>query len=265
LISLDLASLLIEKRGSGMMVYGCKIPRYFALLVVGAVVTLGQSARADQTLWYNGDMDGRDAFTNQTGAPDGLIYDNFIVPVGQTFTLTGVFSNNVMLDDGTASTAYYEIRSGVSAGNGGTLLYSGDGADSITATGRTFSFGGLVVPEFTNLVAVSGITLAAGTYWLAVAPDVSDQDSFISTTSGANAVGSPPGNDGNSFFSSSYFGISFLPTSDPSLEDAGTWDYSMGVMGVANSTSVPEPSTLVLGLLGLVTAGGFFCARRRQA
>ena len=245
-----------------MVVHARQMSRYFALLVMGAVVMQGQTARADATLWYNGDLDGRDALVNQTGAADGLIYDSFIVPTGQTYTITGVFSNNAMFDFSAASTAYFEIRSGVSAGNGGTLLDSGDGADSVALTGRMFNFGGLVIPEYTNSVSIPAITLSAGTYWLAVAPDVSDQNSFITTTSGANAVGSPPGNDGNSFWSSTFFGDSFVPTSDPSLEGPGTWDYSMGVIGSAHA--VPEPSSLILGLLGLVTSGGVVCARRRR-
>ncbi len=244
-----------------MFVHARKMSRHLALVVMGVLVMQGQTARADVTLWYNGDLDGRDALVNQTGAADGLIYDNFIVPTGQTYTITGVFSNDIMNDPGAASTAYYEIRSGVSAGNGGTLLASGDGADTVTATGRGFIYGGLFSPEFTNLVSIPTITLSAGTYWLAVAPDVSNQNSFITTTSGANAVGSPPGNDGSSFFSSTFFGDSFLPTSDPSLEGPGTWDYSMGVIG---SATVPEPSSLILGLVGLVMSGGVFRVRRRR-
>jgi hypothetical protein len=244
-----------------MLVHARKMSRYFALFVMGALVMQGQTARADVTLWYNGDTDGRDALVNQTGAADGMIYENFVVPTGQTFRITGLFSNNAMFNSGAASSAHYEIRSGVSAGNGGTLLASGDRADSVTATGRTFSFGGLGVSEFKNLVSIPAITLSAGTYWIAVAPDVSNQNSFITTTSGANAVGSPPGNDGNSFFSSTFFGDSFVSTSAPSLEGPGTWDYSMGVIGTA---SVPEPSSLILGLLGFVASGSVFRARRRR-
>ena len=164
-----------------------------------------------------------------------MVYDDFIVPKGYTYNLTGVFSNDLMYDPGAATTAYWEIRSGViSAGNGGTLLYSGDGADTLTPTGRYEPVipGVFNVYEYTNLVSVS-VSLGAGTYWLAVAPDVSNQNSYITTTSGTNAVGSPPGNDGNSFASSTFFGLNFVPTSDPSIEGPGTWDYSMGVIGTA--------------------------------
>jgi hypothetical protein len=165
-----------------------------------------------------------------------------------------------MYDPNAAQTAYWEIRSGVGAGDGGTLVASGDGVDNLTPTGRFEAIipGVFNVYEYTNQVSVN-VTLTAGTYWLAVAPDVSDQNSYISTTSGGNAVGLPPGNDGNSFASSSFFGWSFLPTSDDSLEGPGTWDYSMGVIG----TAVPEPSSLLLGLVGLLTTAGYRWSQRR--
>jgi hypothetical protein len=193
-----------------------------------------------------------------------LVYDNFIVPTGFTFTITGVFSNNLMGDPTAAATAQWEIRSGVSAGNGGSLLASGDGIDTVSATGRSLNFGGFNnVPEFMNLVQGLSVTLGAGTYWLAVAPDVSGQNSFITTTSGLDAVGMPPGNDGNSFLSSTFFGFNFTPVSDPSVEGPGTWDFSMGVIGTSASTVVPEPSSLILGLAGLVTSAGCYWTRRR--
>ena len=255
--------LPLKEKVSRMRVFLPKLPSIIAGLLVAAAILCGQSAQGASVLWYNGDLDGRDALANQTGAPDGLIYDDFIVPTGSTFTITGVFSNNLMLAPSAASSATWEIRSDVSSGNGGNLLANGDGADTVTATGRSLTFGGQQVQEFTNLVQVPTITLSAGTYWLAVAPDVSDQNSFITTTSGLNAVGTPPGNDGNSFLSSAFFGLSFVPVSDPSIEGPGTWDFSMGVIGTSTTVAVPEPSSLILGLVGLVTSAGCFCARRR--
>jgi len=253
-----------------MSAFVTKLARSIAGLLVAAAVLQGQTARAGGSiLWYNGDYDGRDAQVNQKGSPDQLVYDNFIVPTGFTFNITGVFSNDLMYYPGAATTAYWEIRSGVSAGSGGTLSASGDGADTLTFTGRfeVVIPGVLNVNEYTNLVSVSGVSLGAGTYWLAVAPDVSGQNSYITTTSGANAVGSPPGNDGNSFVTSTSFGENFLPTSDPSVEGPGIWDYSMGLTGTMTPvTAVPEPSTLtiagaVLCLCGLSVAGRRLLAR----
>ncbi len=163
-----------------MTVFVPKLVRFVAGLLVATSILHGQTRQASggSVLWYNGVMDGRDAWVNQTGAADGLIYDNFIVPTGSTFTITGVFSNDAMYDHSAASTAYWEIRSGVSAGNGGTLLGSGDSTDTLTSTGQNFLVGGLAIPIYQNLVQVPTITLGAGTYWLAVAPDVSGQNSY---------------------------------------------------------------------------------------
>ncbi len=155
-----------------------------------------------------------------------------------------------------ASTAYWEIRSGVSAGNGGTLLGSGDGTDTVTSTGQNFLVGGLAIPIYQNLVQSASDHPWRRDVLAGVAPDVSGQNSFIVTTSGANAVGTPPGNDGNSFFSSTFFGLSFVPTSDPSLEGPGTWDYSMGVVGTA-TVAIPEPSSVIWELVGLVISAGY--------
>ena len=90
---------------------------------------LGQNGRAVDRQRYNGDMDGRDAWTNQTGAADGLVYDDFIAQAGSSYTITGVFSNDAMFTACADSTAYWEIRWGVSASNSGTLLDSGDVVD----------------------------------------------------------------------------------------------------------------------------------------
>jgi hypothetical protein len=237
-----------------------RLPVVAALAFVYASLCAPSAHAGSTTLWYNGDDDGRDALANQTGAADGLIYDDFIIPAGDTYTLTGVFSNDLMYDPAAATTAYWEIRSGVSAVNGGTLVASGDGADTLTATGRGINLGNTVIDEYTNQVAVN-VVLTAGTYWLAVAPDVSNQNSYITTTSGANAVGSPPGNDGDSFISSIYFGEYFVPTSDPSVEGSGTWDYSMGIIGTAQSpAAVPEP----FGATLLPAAGLILLAYRRR-
>jgi hypothetical protein len=63
-------------------------------------------------------------------------------------------------------------------------------------------------------------------YFLNVTPigDLTGR-SFVSTTSGANAVGQPPGNDQNAFLDSPFFGVVFQSTAD----FGQPYDYSMGV------------------------------------
>ena len=236
--------------------------------------------RADSILWYNGDFDGRDALENATNLAstynggtlyNAFVYDDFIVPTGQTWTITSVFSNIQETNFTTLSTtATWQILSGVSAGNGGTTVASGDGAATMTATG-----GPVIDPSLNAFLlseTISPVVLTAGTYWLTVAPDIPppfyfSNAAYISSTSGANAVGTPPGNDGNSFVNTvglpSAIGYDFVPASV--IEGGGTWDYSMGVSG-SSTGAIPEPSSLTLGgivlfLCGLTVGGRRLIAR----
>ena len=85
----------------------------------------------------------------------------------------------------------------MSAGNGGTLVASGTGAATQTATG----FSAYGYNEYTIQVSGLSVTLGPGTYWLTVCPlGAGTYQSFNDTTSGDNTIGQPPGNDGNSFF-----------------------------------------------------------------
>jgi hypothetical protein len=79
----------------------------------------------------------------------------------------------------------------------------------------------------------------------------------------------PPGNDGNSYVAGSYYsgpgqgGYDFEPASDyVSNPNTGNADFSMGVNGIAVAT-VPEPSTLLMGVIGTLTMLGYACRRRR--
>ncbi len=225
--------------------------RFYLLAVM--LLVFACAARADTILWYNGDFDGRNGLANEinTLVPDSRVYDDFIVPSGG-WTIGTVWSND--LSSIRASSAYWEIRSGVSAGNGGTLVASGTSSATQTLTGRS-AFG---FSEYTIEVSGLNIPLATGTYWLTVAPiDSGLGRSFVSTTSGLNAVGNPPGNDGLSFFDSTFFGTNFeLASDEPGQPNPA--DYSMGV-GTSGAPAVPEPCTLAL--FGL---GAFGLLRRRS-
>ncbi len=236
-------------------------PRSLTLMIA---LCCGARAQAD-TLWYNGVYDNRDAALNAVNIPiftppygeNQYVYDNFVVPAGQTWTITSVFSNNqIAFYAGLPTTGYFEIRSGVSTGNGGTLIASG--TDAATATAITPVPGNYyVAPEYTFSVAVPSIVLTAGTYWLTVTPV--DQTayfndiSYVETTSGANAIGMPQGNDGNSYvtnnLSAGNGGLDFATGLSLLGPDGLTApvDFSMGVVG---SFSVPEPPSLLLASLG---------------
>jgi hypothetical protein len=163
-------------------------------LVIGAAfaaTVASAPAGASGLLYYGGDLDqnGANGLANENDAPipgspyGAATYDNFVV-TGPTWHVTGLFTNN--LSQLNPETAYYEIRTGVSEGNGGTLVYSGTVNVTQTATGRS-AFG---ITEYQDLVNVD-FTLSDGTYWMSVVPldPASGGRSYNSRTVGLNGVG----------------------------------------------------------------------------
>ena len=187
-------------------------------------------------LWYNGDFNGVNGLANEQNTLVGQssIYDNFIVPA-PGWHVTGVFSDNLL--NTTVTGANWEIRSGVSEGNGGTVVASGTTATPVvTPTGRS----GFGFTEFMVEVTGLSVDLAPGTYWLNVTPIGNGGGrSFDSDTSGTNCVGLPCGNDDNAFINSSDFGFVFHNTSSG---DVGQPDFSMGVEGTVGGGGTPSPT-----------------------
>ncbi len=244
-----------------------------AMAAIGLWVSAG-GARADSTLWYNGDFNVNNmnippnALVNEltVGSPStySAVYADFIVPAGQTWSISSVFSNNVMTTS--VTTAYWEIRSGVMSGVGGNLLYSGTDSASQSATGRN----GFGLQEYTIAVSgLTGITLSGGaagtTYWLSVIPiDSADGSSYITNTDGTNSINVQPGTSDMSFFTSTdpNVGVTYFEPVTNNLIPSPA-NFSMGVDGIIVS-SVPEPSTLVLALVGTLTVFGAARLRRRR-
>jgi hypothetical protein len=255
------------------VIAGKFLRNFSGLLIVWAVCCAPRAQAA--TLWYNGDQDGRDAISNQTSTGangvDGAIYEDFIVPAGQKWTITSAWSNDVESPFFTSphvTSVAWSIHSGVSAGNAGTPVASGTatGANATeVADGTSVVFAPFSANQETITAKGLSVVLNPGTYWLSVAPVTTGADDsffYVSTTSGLNAVGTPPGNDGNSFFNSVADGDNYIPTT--TLEGPGTWDYSLGVAGTFVVT--PEPSSVTLMLaasFGLPALG--FCRRKRSS
>lgn len=219
------------------------ILKSLSIAAAGAVVVavgVGKAADAS-TLWYNGDFNFVNGTANEqnTNVSDAHTYDDFTVSAGKVWNIDSIWSNNLMSFTGVTQ-ATWSIRTGVSAGNGGTVIASGASAATQTATGKS----GFGYNEYNIGVSGLNINLNPGTYWLSVTPiGFSSGRSFNSFTSGLNAVGTPAGNDGNSFFKSSYFGTNFQAQNN---------DFSMGVGGTAKP--IPEPAS-VLGLLAIGALG----------
>jgi hypothetical protein len=218
-------------------------------LFVAAAFSLNTTAIAQAppgSLWYNGDWDfvGSHANESNTSSSTSQVFDDFFVG-SSGWMVSGLFSRNLIST--TVTGAVWEIRTGVSGGSEGILAASGSTATpTVTPTGRS----GMGLNEFT--VEVTGLNLflsplpAGQFYWLNFTPIGNGTGrSLITTTSGAMAVGNPPGNDGMSWFRP---GVGFSPD-----------DFSMGVIG----TVVPEPATVAL-----LTCGGgalLIAVRRRHA
>ena len=233
-----------------------------------SVVTVCSTPTRATTLWYNGNYDLNDAATNENNVPiniggtykleQALVYDNFVVPVGLNYVLTSVFSNNQIAYSATPTTATWQIRTGLSAGKAGTLVASGDTAatETLETSSNASNANNYLYNEYQISAAVTGVTLPPGTYWLAVAPDslgyYGDQ-SYIETTKGASAVGTPPGNDGNSFL------FNNLTGTGAENYVASSLDFSAGVAG---STVVPEPAAAPMIAFGI--AGAFWVSGRRR-
>ena len=191
--------------------------------------------RPSGPLWYNGDFDGVNGLANERDTSLGSgqfasVYDDFNVTGGR-MDVTSVFSDNLANTNITGAT--WEIRQGISEGNGGTLIASGTTVTPVvTPTGRS----GFGFTEFMVEVTGLNVHLPPGTYWLNVTPigDLSGR-SFDSTTGGANCVGTPCGNNQNAFFNSNFFGVDFASTANQGQPT----DFSMGVNGTTGCAGTP--------------------------
>lgn len=209
-------------------------------LLIFGLVGLAAASQASPVIFYGGDDNGDSNLSAQAVNLDSRVYDNFTL--ASAMTIDGVFGNYIDFSSGNSSSVYWEIRSGISTGNGGTLLFSGTNAGTRTAVGALFKYSANIAP----------VNLAAGNYFLTVDVSNPDNQTFVVSTSGANGVGGPL-NDGNSFWDSTTFGTNFDPTS---IVFGTSKDFSIGLTG---SSSVPEPASFaVLGL------GAVALVRRRR-
>ena len=210
-------------------------------------------------VFYSGDFDfnnpNANGWANEndaivSGDPYGAAtYENFRIG-GTTANVTALYTNNLSMLN--PSSAYWEIRSGVSEGNGGTLIASGTGSGanfSQTPTGRS----GFGFTEYTDLVSGLNIDLPVGTYWMAVVPQdpQNANRSFNSNTFGFNQVGADIQNQ--QYVNSPFFGANFTNANNEGVFPA----FSAGVVG----TGTPEPSSIIMLGSGLVAVAGV--VRRR--
>lgn len=226
-----------------------------ALTVLGLLGVCG-IAHAGNVQFYGGDADGRSGLADENGGivNDAWVFDDFNWGGGTVEALFG----NYYTDTGAINGMEFEIRSSVSAGNGGTLVAFGS-TSAFTWLDTGFDAFGLDL--YRGDADVADFGLAAGTYHMAVRPVFTAQArAFLATTGGANSVGSPIGN-GNSFFNSTFFAQNFADVSVVLTGAPGEiYDFSQGVIGDRGHV-VPLPTTAGLGAAGLALVG----LRRRRA
>lgn len=230
-----------------------KLKHLVVRMAAVAAIATAVPTTAQAQLWYNGNFDGANGlYSGSTGLATAVTYDNFVV-TGSGWTVNSIFGN--FLTDLTWSTANYEIRTGMSVGDGGSIVAFGNGlAASQVATGTT-AFG---LTEYRATITGLSIFLAPGTYWLGMAPISAGANGiYVSTTSGAG--GSNANIDGLALFNSAFFGANFGSSTD---QGTGS-NFSYGVDGLDGGQEVvPEPATMTLLATGLA---GMAAARRRKA
>lgn len=151
-------------------------------------------------------------------------YGEVNIPTGKTASIHGILFNVQASAAFDPMQATYDIRTGVSEGNGGTSIASGTSFAQVQATGRNF----LGLNEYTILAQFSPVTLTSGSYWFNVTPMCTNTldgscnvfRQFVSNTTGAgllNAVnpGLQPVNQ--MFLNSSFFGFTWANWCDSSL------------------------------------------------
>jgi hypothetical protein len=227
----------------------------FGLLCLLALILI-ETLCAETPYFYGGDNDP----SNPNA--DGLINEDVYIlhndPYGaatfQNFyatsdiAVTGLFTNNyssIVPDYG-----YWEIRSGVSEGNGGTLIASGALPVTNTPTGRHLDY----YDEYNNTVSGLNVHLPRGQYWFAVVPSCPTcmGDAFNSNTFGLNSIGQ------------SDLNLEYLDIPNGArFENANTFgDFPTFSSGLYASEIVPEPGSLTL--LGAGAASAMLALLRRR-
>lgn len=135
-------------------------------------------ALCNPCLFYGGDINvndpNADGFTDENTLliSSSSTYGALNIASGHDALVNAILFNILASAAFDPSTASYDIRTGVSEGNGGTEVTSGSGSIKIQATGNVpFGF-----TEYTIGVAVNPpITLTGGqTYWFNVTPNCTD-------------------------------------------------------------------------------------------
>jgi len=200
-------------------------------------------------LFYGGDLNTSDinaagmSDENSLFIPNSSTYGNFNVIPSVTVNVTGILFNVQADENFDPLTASYDVRTGVSEGNGGTSIASGTTNITVAATGRNF----LGLNEYSVAVTLPApLLLGPGGYWFNVTPNCTNgaQDGscsvgrfFVSnSTQRTNNIYGGRETNHQMFFNSSFFGFDWANWCDSSLGFDGQQcnGLSFGLMGTVN-------------------------------
>lgn len=193
-------------------------------------------------LFYGGDFDPNNLNSGTVAnemtilVPQAAVYVPFNVPPGKTWSVTGLFMiiNSItgVIDP---PQAYWEIRSGVQQGSGGTLIASGTSAAVYKPTqGQDL---------YAILVKNLSVSLSSGRYWMSVVPictNANDTSCQSAQYFSVDVEDMPPPNRygplepaDQSFINSSSFNENWVQLG-PSFCGLGCDRFSAGILGTSN-------------------------------
>jgi hypothetical protein len=207
-------------------------------------------ALCDPCVFYGGDINTSDLNAAGMSSENTLLiggtatYGNYNVPSGNSTTVTGIIFNFQADSNFDPLTASYDVRTGVTEGNGGTSIASGTVSTTVAATGRNF----LGLNEYTVAVQLTTpLLLGGGSYWFSITPNCTNggQDGscnngrfFVSnTTQRTNNVVGADQTDHQMYLNASYFGLTWANWCDADVagfNGSQCRDLSFGLIGVHN-------------------------------
>jgi hypothetical protein len=208
------------------------------------------------TLYYGGNPQFPGGYADQNNLASTFpftyhVYDDFQV-TGAKWDINSFFENlgGDVPSDASIISATYEIRTGISSNNLGTLVASG------TLPG-TFAFQSASFDGFNSfglqVDLPSPLELTAGTYWLSLTPNTNYPSGqlYLRDTLLGGGIGSP-GADNLAYF--------YVPGTVPPNPSAIAFDASIGILGTA---VVPEPAMATN--LGMLAACAMLLPRIRRS
>lgn len=199
-------------------------------------------------LFYGGDFDSKNPNSNAlqneltTSVVSGdAVFVPFVVPLGKTWTIFALFSNNLSYTDVIdPKQALWSISKDMSQGSEGTVVADGAAPATYKPTGR----GGFGMREFTLLATIDPpVTLTPGEYWMKAEPECTNAGdracaaaayylSDVEDMPRQEAIGREPIDQ--SYYDSGIFGYFFWPTwgSSGACQGVGCDRFSVGAIGI---------------------------------